>query len=149
NQGFSSRNTLRQLEQPFWTEEADREQQKIYRPDAKNPPGIEVPEIVARFLSGMQQDRGDEVTGQYEEEIDAGPSPRRGCRHPRKQQTPLSMVEKHRNRCDPAQSIQFRNICRNAVRLARSSCCVLRIFRSAGRSGLGHFELESHGLASG
>ena len=55
-------------------EVVQEEQQPINRPDTKEAAGKEI-SVKARSVAGVENDSGDEKTGEYEEETDAAPAP--------------------------------------------------------------------------
>ncbi|HKD52387.1 MAG TPA: hypothetical protein VKB90_16385 [Candidatus Acidoferrum sp.] len=60
-------------EQPRHSEEHNKQNRVIERPDAQAAPGVEIPEVGLRRF-GIQEDSGDEKSGEHKKQVHAHPA---------------------------------------------------------------------------
>ena len=96
-------------DEPWCIEIADDQHQYIDRPDAERTAAVEVAEVVwlaARF----KQDRCNQKSRENEEEIDAGPSPKRCGIDPGSGEARMAVIQNHGEDGNAAQSLQFGDV---------------------------------------
>ncbi len=124
----------RVAEEPEWNGITDDEQQQIDGPDAQRAASVKVAEVVRAFAR-LQQDGGDEKSGENEEEVDAGPSPERDAVQRRADEQRMAVVEDDSEDGDAAQSLQLRQITRQPGGTLRRGRMCYRLCAGPGSDG--------------